>query len=404
MAGTDLSSVAGAVKRVYDDYVERMQNLEARSITEIGNSAKKYNAGGAGFYGAINDYGNESGGAITENESFRSIDSENYAQYKVTPKVMVWPIQFSGLVAKAADGDDESFVNAVVDALDRARDRLQADENRQFFGMGTGLLASPSGAVASDVLSFTVDSTQYLRANMVIDVYNGATKTIDSKRISRVDRQNNVIHFATSLGAVLNATSEIVKENIRDSAPTDGKEMMGLRGIVDDGTDLTTFQDINAATNDVWRAARINASNANLTSDLLQRLEDDIALLGGDEADTIIMHRKQRRKYLDIVVPEKRYMDGKLDAGFSKVAFNGKELWLDKDCQTTVVYNIKRKALRRFEVAPLEMASHDGSDQFLRLANQDAYQAYWRHYANFGTGKRNSHGKIVGLAVPNGVS
>ncbi|HYE72211.1 MAG TPA: hypothetical protein VEF04_02730, partial [Blastocatellia bacterium] len=261
---TNLTTIAGAVKRVYDDYVERMQNLKHRSIDEIGKSAKKYNAGGSGFFGAINHYGNESGGAINETESFRTIDEENYAQWKVVPKVLVWPIEFSGLVAKAADSDEEAFVNSVVDALDMAKERLLSDENRQFFGLGTGLLASPTGAVASDVTSFTVDSTQYLRRNMVIDIFQSTTKTVDSKRITRVDRQNNVIHFATSLGAALNATSEIVKENIRDSAASDGKEMMGLRGIVDDSTDLTTFQDINASTNDEWRAVRINASSANL--------------------------------------------------------------------------------------------------------------------------------------------
>jgi hypothetical protein len=404
MSSTNLSSVAGAVKRIYDDYVERTQNLEHRAIDTIGKSAKKYNAGGEGFFGAINDYGNESGGAINETESFRTIDSEHYQQWKVSPKVIVWPIEFSGLVAKAADGDDESFVNAVVDALDQAKERLLKDENRQFFGLGTGLLASPSGAVASDVTSFAVDTTQYLRANMVVDIYSASTKSVTAQRISRVDRQNNVIYFSTSLGVALNATMEIVKENIRVSAPSDGKEMMGLRGIVDDSTDLTTFQNISAATNDDWRSVRIDAASGNLTSDLMQRLLDDVATLGGDEPDLLITHRKQRRKYLDIVTADKRYLDGKMDAGFTKLSFNGKEMILDNDCQASVMYALKKAAIRKFEVAPLEMASHDGSDQFLRIANKDAYQAYWRHYSNFGTSKRNAHGKIIGLATPSGVS
>ena len=400
---TSLTSIAGDLKRIYDDYVERQQNLKHRSIDEIGKSAKKYNAGGAGFYGAINDYGNESVGAINETESFRTIDNENYRQWVVSPKVLVAPIEFSGLSAKAADSDEEAFVNAVVDALDMAKERLLSDENRQFFGLGTGLLASPTGAVASDAVSFAVDSTQYIRENMVIDIFNGATKTVDSKRVLKVDRSANAVYFSTSLGAALNATSEIVKENIRDSAPSDGKEMMGLRGIVDDGTDLSTFQNLIVASVEIWKSVRINASSANLTSDLLQRLIDDVAIMSGEEPDLLIMHPKQRRKYLDLVVPQKRYQDDKLDTGFSEVQFNGKKLHLDKDCQEVVVYGLGKKMLRRFEVAPLEMGTHDGSDQFLRLSNQDAFQAYWRHYANFGTSRRNAHGKIVSLAKPNGI-
>lgn len=404
---TDMSSVAGALKRVYDDYAEKVQNLKHRAIDEIGKSLQKYNAGGEGFFGAINDYGNESVGAINEGETFRTIDNEHYAQWKVLPKVQVAPIQFSGLSSKAAEGDEESFVNIVVDALDMAKERLLKDENRQFYGLGTGLLAHPAGTVSSAATSFSVDSAQYFRANMVIDISGAGTSTnvVDSIRISDVDKTNNVIYLATSLGASLTVANDIIKENIRLSSPAaDGKECMGLRGIVDDATDLTTFQNIDASASRIWRGRRIDASSANLTSDLLQRLLDDVRILCGEEPDKLIMHAKQRRKYLDLVVPQKRYMDGDMDTGFKKLQFNGTELWLDPDCQDDTVYAINLKKIRKFEVAPMAMGAHDGSGDFLRIANQDVFQAYWRHYVNFGTSQRNAHGKIVSLAKPTGVS
>jgi hypothetical protein len=238
--------------------------------------------------------------------------------------------------------------------------------------------------------SFTVDSAQYLRANMVIDIFQSTTKTVDSIRVSDVDKTSNVVYLATSLGAALTATSQLVKENVRDSAPTDGKEAMGLRGIVDDATDLTTFQNIDASASRIWRGRRIDASSGNLSSDLLQRLCDDVQVLSGEMVDTIIMHPKQRRKYLDIVVPQKRYMDQDMDSGFKKLSFNGIELWLDPDCQDDTVYAV--------------MGGLEGSDKFLRSSGSDVFEAYWRHYMNFGVGRRNCHGKIVSLAKPTGVS
>src|SRR5271166_4671726 len=232
---TNLANVAGGVKRVYDKYIQSAQNLSARASQEIGKAAQNYSPGGAGFFGAINDYGNESGGAINEEEVFRTIDYEDYQQWQVIPKVVVWPIQFSGLVAAAATGGDESFANLVVDALDRARDRLLSDENRQFFGLGTGTLGAPSISVSAAGISFTVNSVQYFRKNMVIDIYSGATLTVAGFRISYVDRVNQIIGLSSSLNASsIDSTSQIVKQNIRVSAPSDGKEMMGLRGIVDD--------------------------------------------------------------------------------------------------------------------------------------------------------------------------
>lgn len=411
MADTNVSSVAGLLKRVYDDYVETQQNLKHHTIDEFAKGLEKASPGGSGFYLNMRDYGNESGGAINEAEQFRTIDSEHYQQPVVLPKIVVWPIQFSGLVSKAADSDVESFAAAVVDALDTARERMLKDENRQFFGIGTGVLASPAAAIASNLTSFTVDSAQYLRANMVIDIFTSAggaavSTTTASIRISDVDKVNNIVYLASSAQYSLATTNVIGKENIFDSMPSDGKEMMGLGGIVDDSTSLTTFEGINATTvgNLIWRARRINASSANLTSDLLQRLIDDVRVLGGEEPDTILMHPAQRRKYLDIVVPQKRFMDGKMDAGFSKLSFNGLELLLDEDCQIATVYAVKKSGIRKYELAPMGMGTHDGSDIFLRLANYDVFQAYWRHYCNFGTSKRTAHGKIVSLATPTAVA
>lgn len=401
--GTNLTTIAGALKRVYDKKAEYQQNLKHRSIDEIAKSLEKYNAGGEGFFGSMNDYGNESIGAINETESFRTIDNEHYAQWKVTPKVLVAPINVSGLVSKAADSDEEAFVNVVVDALDRAKERLLKDENRQFFGMGTGLMATSAGAASSTATSFSVDSCQYLRANQVIDIYSGSTLTVTGIRIQDVDKTSGVVYLATSLGVALNATMQIVKQNIRSSAPTDGKEAMGLRGIIDDSTDLATFQNVDATASRIWRSRRIDAGTANLTSDLLQRLCDDVQVLSGEMVDTLIAHPSQRRKYLDLVVPQKRFQDDAMDAGFRKLSFNGMEFWLDPDCQADTIYAIKKSELRKFEVAPLEMGGLEGSDKFLRASGTDTYEAFWRHYMNFGTGRRNVHGKIVNLAKPAGV-
>jgi hypothetical protein len=404
MADTNSTSVAGVLKRVYGKLTDQ-QNLEHKAIDQIGNTSLKVNPGG-GFYGAINDYGNESVGAINETEQFRTIDSEDYKQFTVTAKINVAPIQFSGYIAAATDGDDEAFVSAVIDGLEKAKERLLKDENRQFFGNGQGVLASPAGTVSSAATSFSVDSAQYLRANMVVDICaaNSSTEVISSLRLTGVDKVNNIVYFAASLGASLTVANQLVKENIRVSAAADGKEMMGLRGIVDDSTDLTTFESLDALSNFIWRGRRIDASSSNLTSDLLQRLLDDTKILGGVAPDMIVMHNKQRRKYLDIVTPQKRYTTQDMDAGSDKLSFNGIDLFLDEDCQEATVYALSKKYLQKYEMKGIHMGNHDGSDVYLRNANFDVFQAYWRHYSNFGTDKRNAHGKIVSLASPTGVA
>lgn len=403
---SNVTNLTDLLKNIYGPYLARQQNLSHMSYDMISKSSRKYNAGGKGFFGGINDSGNESVGAINEEEQFRTIDNESYMQFKVIPKINVAPIQFSGLLAESANDSPEAFADAVVDALDMAKERLMKDCNRQFFGLGTGVLCSPGGTVSSSATSFSVDSAQYLRKNQVVDIFSAVagTKLVDSYRIQDVDKSANVVYFSTQISVSITAGNVMVKENSQDSAPSDGKEMIGLRGIIDDATEVTTFENLSAATTRIWRAVRIDASSANLTSDLLQRLLDDVRVLSGEDPDLLLMHQKQRRKYLDIVVPQKRYMDDKMDAGHSKLSFNGIDLILDEDCQVDTVYAVNKKHLQKYEVLPLSLGKHDGSDTYLRIANYDTYQAYWRMYANFGADKRNCHGKIIGLAKPTGVS
>lgn len=406
MADTNTASVAGIAKRSYDSYVEGQQNLKTKAMDEIGKALENYSPGGEGYFGAINDSGNESVGAINEEETFRSVDAEHYAQWKVIPKVLIAPIQFSGLASKALEGGEESFAKVVVDALDKSRERLKKDENRQFFGYGTGVLSSPSGTISSLATSFSVGSTQYFRANQVVDIFTstGGTAVVSGVRLSDVDKNNGIVYLSTSLGVALASTNVIVKQNILNSAPSDGKEMMGLEGITDDSTLLGTFQNLTATGSQIWRGRRIDAAGANLTSDFLQRLIDDIHVAGGETIDMLISHPRQRRSYLNLVVPQKRYADGDMDTGFDKLTFNGISLFLDEDCQVDHVYAIKKSMIRKFELEAMAMGTHDNSDVFLRIANQDVFQAYWRHYCNFGTSKRNAHGKLVNLATPTGAS
>lgn len=399
-----MTTAAGILKRVYGDYVATQQNLAHRAIDEIAKSAKKYNAGGEGFFGSARMSGNEAVGSINELETFRTADNENYQQFKVIPKINVAPVQFSGLLSKAADQDEEAFATAVVDLLDTTRERLLKDLNRQFFGLGNGTLATINATSATSATTLSVSSAQYLRANQVIDIYTSGGATVSlSLRLNDVDKQNNIA-YVSALATQVPNNAVLYKEKVQLNAPSDGKDCMGLRGIVDDGTDLATFENIVVASFQIWKSIRIDAGAGNLTSDLMQRVADDVQVLGGEMIDTYIMHPKQRRKYLDIVVPAKRYMDQKLDAGFQKLSFNGIDLWLDPDCQQDTVYSIKKKLIEKFEVAPLSIGNYDGSDNFLRLSSQDVFESYWRVYMNFGTEKRSGLGKISNLAVPTGIA
>ena len=393
------SNQSEILKNVYDKMIVEAQNLSADLLDKISKAAERPKTGGAQFVIALNDYGNESAKAINEDDDFGTTTSEHYINPVVNAKITVAPFSMSGLARAVSEGDDMAFAQVAAQEMKRSKDRLRATENRMLFGYGTGLLATQVGAVSGQTI--TVDSVQYLRVNMIIDICTAgsATETASSVKISAINPSTKVVTLVGTISSALD-TNEFVLENTRASQPSDGKEMMGLRGICDNGTDVATFEGISVSGKPVWQATRTDASSASLTEDMLQQLIDDVAIRSGEDVDTLVTHRKQRRKALDIATPQKRYNDGSLALGHKDISFNGLSLFLDKDAQPDTIYAFPLKQLLMFEIEPIKLGREDGSDVFLRTTNTDTFQAYWRHYANFGVRKRNCFGKLVSLAVP----
>ncbi len=130
---------------------------------------------------------------------------------------------------------------------------------------------------------------------------------------------------------------------------------------------------------------------------MLHKLE--LRLISGDRQDRGVTRRNPR-------TTDKSFPSGRIYSLLSRYNETKREFntQVDPDCQNDHVFALKWSFIRKFELAPIAMASHDGSDVFLRLANFDQFQGYWRHYVNLGTSKRSALGKLVSLAVPTGVS
>ena len=89
------------------------------------------------------------------------------------------------------------------------------------------------------------------------------------------------------------------------------KELMGLLGIVDDGTILTTFQGLLRATYQQWNAETIDASAATwggvLSDDLIIRLDQDVYQIGNGRTDTLACSRSAWRAYLKSLKSDRMY-------------------------------------------------------------------------------------------------
>ena len=398
MAGVTTSTLGSLLKRVYSRRLVQQQNKAAFLYKMLPKSI--YTPKGTGFYAAVSVTGNQQGGgAINESEALKTAGYETVEQFVITPKINEWTINITGLARAVSEGDEASFAKGLVRQLDEALENMIKDVNRQCYGNGLGTLAVVNGTQTGTTITF--DDVIYLKPGMVVDTYDstGTTRDENSVTISSVDRTNNQATFSTSISVTDNDI--VVREETLVSAASDGKEIAGTKRIIDDGTVATSFQGLSRTTYPILKGNIIAAGSVNLTNDLLQRAVDEVSIVGDGKIDMLIMRQGQRRKYLDLTTPDKRFLDDKLDRGYQYLYWNGMKMYIDVDCTKGEIIGLTQKYLERFEVRGIHLADDDGS--ILKWnGTADVFVAYYRLYANLGSLKPNAHFRLTGLNEPTG--
>lgn len=330
--------------------------------------------------------------------------------------------QSTGSVGAFAKASDLLMKRLVVNLSDELNRMLSA-------GSGTGVLAlvDDSTSVGSVADPLEIDApggiasdgygTRYLQPGMLIGftadgvtvkgirtvntiVAEGATLSsisLDATVVNGVDYANNDYIVRVANPSITNLT--------RDSSYNN--EPMGLQGIVDDGTLITTFHNISRTDYPDWAATRI--STTVLSIDALQQLSDTIDQQSGESPTHHLVHHSMRRQYLALADQSRVFMQtgtgpGKFDVGQGKTeaSYNGDDLVVDKDLMLGEWMMVNRNHLTRYVLREGEWAEETGS-MFRAVAGQDALEAIYRHGVNYSTDMPNSHGKLTGMSITNAI-
>ena len=393
--GVTTTTLGGLLKRVYPKRLVQQQNKAAFLYKMLPKSI--YSPKGSGFYPAVSVASNQGGGAINETEALPTAQNETVVQFTISPKIVVWSMKITGLARAASEGDEASFATGVIRQFDEALENTLKDLNRMCYGSGNGKLGTLTAT--STGVTQTFDTVQYFKPGMVVDQMTGSTETAADLVVSTVDRANNQVTFT---GSVTGTTGDqFVRANTRSSAASDGKELIGTTGIIDDGTVSSTFQGQSRTTYPILKGNVIAAGSVNLTNDLLQRSSDEVSIVGDGKIDFLISRQGQRRKYLDLTTPDKRFLDDKLDRGYQYIYWNGMKWYIDVDAPKGEIIGVTQKYLERFEIRGVHLA--DDNNSILKWdGTSDSYIAYYRLYGNLGSLKPNAHFRLTGLNEPTG--
>lgn len=432
----DTTAIAYQLKNVYGDKITDLFNRQPMTYNMFMKSNKNAGMapGGLGYKFAVRRYANEAAGARAMGAKLPEPLTGAGKQGLITPKRVYGTLRMDGMTMEAGKGGNlRAFVDTQGDAVMDTYKSLVSDLNRMCHGDGYGLLATTSAvATPSTGGTWTVTcdndrGVRYLRAGEIIDFYvsNSIVTTAAASRISSINPNTQVLTMETmattyqgyhpnggsysAAASTIASGAEIVRYGARadsHSTSTDTtREVMGMLGMYDDGSLMTTFEDINTSTYPEFKANVMGNSSVNreVSIDLmLAAMDMTFTRSGGDRPSIIRMGMGQRRKYFGLLAPDIRYAPQAALGGYERLGFsqNGSvQIIVDPFTQPNRMFFEASGAIKKYELKPIGWGGFDPNKMHWR---QDYDQAamYLSVYTQLGVEKRTALTVLEDLTEP----
>jgi len=313
-------------------------------------------------------------------------------------------ISVSGPVIEASKDDKGAMARALESEIKGVTADMKKEVNYQFFNDGSAVRALINGDPGTEVtLTLDTPGTRWLSEGMKIDIVD---PTLGDITTSGTGLTLSTISSATAckLSAATNAdvadNDWVVRSGARalgggSLANNPSYEMMGLKGIIDDGTYAATLHNITRSTNPYWNCS-VNSTDSNagtlrdMTLDLIQASLTSVEVNGG-KTNLIISDHALRDVYAALVVADKRFVNTmKLDGGWTALEYNGIPWVADGDCPTNTVFFVDTDHLQIMQMSDWNWMDRDGA-VLSRVSGEDSYEAVLYWYADLTTDKPKAH-------------
>jgi hypothetical protein len=426
----NISELSAIMKTVFGPGIEQQQNLAAMLYKRFGQSQTKF--GGNSYEFPARMVNSQSVGArgyrLSLPEPILNIDVTS----RVRHKFMYGTFDIPGPDIEKGKGNVNAFVNTLTDKMRSLTEMMLKDMNMQTYLDGTGVRATLTETDATTATNglVGVDRIKYLRNGMhvnIVDAGDGVTllangesdpseasgTTYAWKRFTimsiaagtTVSGDGGRVQLGTGSPLAITAPTAdtIADQLVRHKAM--GVELTGLDAIVDDGTNnagALILQDIDRSTSPLWQAKVLgNSGTARpLTLNLMQVAMDIPEVVSGRRIDLVVGSYNARDAYLQLLVPQKRFMDLKLDGGFQVLEYNGRDFLVDVDCQDDTIYFLNRASIQKFGLFDLKFVEQTGGIlKHDSLSAGDVFYGFMRAICNLGTTQANANSKITDLVV-----
>lgn len=409
MAGLDTSAASNVLKTFYMGPMRQMLNSSTVLLSKIDKDSSTQSVDGTSFTVPLH-YGRNlaTGVGVAEGGALPTAGNQAYAKAVVPNKYSYATIEVSGPVMKATKTNAGAFIRALDSELKGAMGDMKRAINRQINGDGRDALAYWTGA--DDTSGTNVDDGNGFAFTHLPVGQTATCDLIDASDNSTVLGSSIVVtqgaEAATNVAITwTGSVSGSASGDYLVVAGTNGKQMMGIQGIIDNVDPPTLaggLHGLTVASNAWWKAQVVgsDSSKVDLTFANMQKVLSKIAANSDyDEKDVKLLYCSYniRDKYYELAVNERRFVNTMtLDGGFEGLEFNGKPLVPDNQCKHGRIYFITPETLKLFRTSDFDWMDNDGAILH-RKQGYDVYQATLFHYGDLGCVARNGNGVLKGI-------
>lgn len=285
-------------------------------------------------------------GARGENDYIPIPDGPVVKNSRVYLKKLVGAVEMSGDTMRRVKDNPGAFLDWAARALPDLVTRLNNEIDRMTIGYGAAVKARvqalPGAAkvrvdrafgVAINGANLTDTFLQFLQgerivfgptadgANLRDAGANQAYQVLDVDETNEPTYTELTLDRALSINVLVNDyvfPGDASGTSTQDASGAD-REIMGLLGMVDEGTVLATFQNLLRASYRLWNSIAIDSSvapyNGSLTEDLLTVGDDQVSVLGGGKINVIVTSRSGARSYWKSLRSDRRINDPRAYTG-----------------------------------------------------------------------------------------
>jgi len=345
---------------------------------------------------------------------------QNFIDIHIPLRKTVGRINITKDVIDASRSNRGSFKRAMATEMDGLVRDISDYRNEVICGYGTGVLADLAGTESSttswqlkDPGDFvgTTNPNRYIVPNMTIALIRaGAVLANSAVTVSSVTESGTF----DSIVVIANTASGLVDDKLVRAAATTTtavtdtdylNPVMGLFGLIDDGTYVQTLHGVNRTTYPVFRSY-VQASVGALSLDAMQRAFDAAEMKGQGTISEMWCEHSVRRAYLTLLEADRRYTSEKLmkpDGGTaavkgSDITFGGVPFKTERDFPYGFIVGVDTDTLQRYVNVRGQWEDEDGNI-LSRSQNTHDFTALWYMKDNFSCDRPNSNFRMDGITV-----